>query len=423
MSTPGVVAATDLISAPGEPNASIGGVPLRLNPTSVNLSFQMKMAQTQTLGGMVVQIFGVEWGDLVVQGEFGAGSTGEGGWVDQYSFFQLMLNNVSSTVAAQKVQAVNGTIPSSGSYRFLFPLLGYDFMVYLKSYDSLEGTAAVILANENINPTYQLTFTIDTDNTTLSDQQTTAIDQYISGLQEGLGYAVTQFNGPVNTVITPTTTGTGFTISSSPGAASSDVQSWLSQYYPGESLGQAFVTIFGTSPNSSAPPTPTSTTPTGSTSGATLPLGTNEQAVFYYFTNQGLSPVQSAAIVGNFMRESGCDPTAIQKDANGNIVADPGRGIAQWTTSGRWQGVVQLASTRNVDPATLQVQLDFSWSELNGDFSSVLSALKAETDINAATDLFNSEYEISADDSNGILQREKYASDALAAFQAVNPSP
>lgn len=420
MSDTQVVAATDLISAPGEPNASIGGVPLRLNPNSVNLSFQMKMAQTQTLGGMVVQIFGVEWGDLVVEGQFGAGAGGVGGWVDQEAFFQQMLNNVASTAAAQKVQAVNGTIPTSGSYRFLFPLLGYDFMVYLKSYESLEGTQAVILANENINPTYELTFTIDTDNTTLSDQQTTAIDQYISGLQQGLGYAVTQFNGPVNTVITPTTTGPGFTISTTPGAASSDVQAWLAQYYPGESLGQAFVTIFGTSPNSSAPSNPSSSTvPTGSTAGPTLPEGPNAQAIFYYFTNQGLSPVQAAAIVGNFMRESGCDPTSISADGSHE-------GIAQWSTTGsssRWSGVVSLAASRNVSSTTLQVQLDFAWSELNGDFSSVLSALKAETDINAATDLFNDEYEISGDDTKGVMLREQYARDALGAFQAVNKGP
>ena len=40
--------------------------------------------------------------------------------------------------------------------------------------------------------------------------------------------------------------------------------------------------------------------------------------------------MQAAGIIGNLDQESGMDPTISQYDGG------PGRGIAQWSTGGRW---------------------------------------------------------------------------------------
>jgi hypothetical protein len=57
----------------GTMNASLNGIPMRLNPISVQLDYTVKTSETPTLGGMVVQIFGIEMSDLIVQGTFGQG--------------------------------------------------------------------------------------------------------------------------------------------------------------------------------------------------------------------------------------------------------------------------------------------------------------------------------------------------------------
>lgn len=184
MSNTGVSFDTSLIQGPSEANASLNGIPLRLNPKKVSLPYTAKMSQTQTLGGMVVQVYGVVFGDLTVEGQFGAG-----GWQEQLGFLKQIQSNVQGTIAAQFTQVTPGTVgpTPSGSYRFLFPLLGYDLNVFLKSYSSAEGSA-IELENSNINPTWNLTFTIDNDN---SDLTRVAIDNYIARIQEGLGFSGT----------------------------------------------------------------------------------------------------------------------------------------------------------------------------------------------------------------------------------------
>ena len=57
---------------------------------------------------------------------------------------------------------------------------------------------------------------------------------------------------------------------------------------------------------------------------------TNDKIAFDFFLAKGLTPVQSAGIIGNLDQESGMDPTIWQYGGG------PGRGIAQWSAGGRW---------------------------------------------------------------------------------------
>ncbi|MFI5240312.1 MAG: phage tail tip lysozyme [Candidatus Saccharimonadia bacterium] len=114
---------------------------------------------------------------------------------------------------------------------------------------------------------------------------------------------------------------------------------------------------------------------------ATNLLGSdNIQKAFNFFVSKGLTPVQSAGIVGNFEAESGLNPS----DTN-SIGA---HGIAQWY-QGRLTKLIAYAASNNEPEDSLSTQLDFSWQELNTSYPTVLGAVKASTTVDqAATPVF-----------------------------------
>ncbi len=116
----------------------------------------------------------------------------------------------------------------------------------------------------------------------------------------------------------------------------------------------------------------------------------NEEAAFNYFVGKGLTTVQAAGVIGNLDQESLMDPTIHQ------IGGGPGRGLAQWSTGGRWDtypgdNVVEFAN--GADPYGLQVQLDFIWYELTQFSYYGLPQLRAATTIDAAVIAFQDKYE------------------------------
>lgn len=134
----------------------------------------------------------------------------------------------------------------------------------------------------------------------------------------------------------------------------------------------------------------------GSTNVPSATVAQREKSAFQFFvgkgasgTYKGLTPVQSAAIVGNLLTESAytLDPKIVQGDGG------PGRGIAQWTVTERWQTLLKFATDKKADPLTLGLQLDFLWHELNTTESAALKGLKAETAVAPATRTFMNLFE------------------------------
>lgn len=128
----------------------------------------------------------------------------------------------------------------------------------------------------------------------------------------------------------------------------------------------------------------------------TLTGGSNIEKAYNYFIARGLTPAQSAGIVGNLIAESGVDP-AINQTGGG-----PGRGIAQWSAGDRWDknpngNVVAFAALYNppAQPTDLVVQLDFIWYEMNSvaPWSQTLPAIRAETSARGAAVKFMQLYE------------------------------
>lgn len=117
-----------------------------------------------------------------------------------------------------------------------------------------------------------------------------------------------------------------------------------------------------------------------------------DKIAFDFFLAKGLTPIQSAGIIGNLDQESGMDPTISQYGGG------PGRGIAQWSAGGRWDttpnaNVVWFANQQGESKWSLNLQLEFIWWE----FTHVgygFNHLKQATTIVQAVTVFQNEYEI-----------------------------
>ena len=157
-----------------------------------------------------------------------------------------------------------------------------------------------------------------------------------------------------------------------------------------------------------------STDPSLGTSEAAL--SSNTHSAFNYFVARGLTKRQSAGIVGNFLQESGMDPTIKQ------FGGGPGRGIAQWSVGGRWDtshddNVAWYANRNGWSRWSLKAQLHFTWYELTH-FSYGLRRLRGTKTINGATIAFMDDFEIcgTCDASN----RETYAHQVFNAYASSN---
>lgn len=112
------------------------------------------------------------------------------------------------------------------------------------------------------------------------------------------------------------------------------------------------------------------------------------EVAFDYFVSKGLGKHHAAAMVGNFMQESGTPINPKARQAYG-----PGMGIAQWSRGDRWNKLVKYAKKTKRSPYALRTQLDFVWVELNGVEKRSLTKLRKSRNIPAATVAFAQHYE------------------------------
>lgn len=186
-------------------NASLAGIPFRIDPESVSLPIQAKVFKQPTLGGMVVQVYGVTWGDLSITGSFG-----KAGWQGQANFLDQMVKIGRQAAQQNPAVAAGQNFSPGGPVRFIYPLLNWDFHVYLKGYTSPDGPA-VVYSNNVVNPKYTLTLFIDQEFGKIKE---VAQNAYIQRLAEGLGvmwnvsqntytgYAQDQYNAPTDATLT-----------------------------------------------------------------------------------------------------------------------------------------------------------------------------------------------------------------------------
>lgn len=157
----------------------------------------------------------------------------------------------------------------------------------------------------------------------------------------------------------------------------------------------------------------------------------NAQKAFNFFILKGLTPEQSAGIVGNLRQESGVNPSSDNPAASGG-----GGGIAQWE-GGRWSGsngLLAFAEEHNKPWDDLGLQLDFIWHEMPSQFAfgrlgdlqaimpnatadtSSLEAVKMSDTYQIATQAWEYTYERADPDFVNMENRIQYAGEVLAQY-------
>ena len=120
----------------------------------------------------------------------------------------------------------------------------------------------------------------------------------------------------------------------------------------------------------------------------------NQKIAYDFFILQGFTNFQASGIVGNLIQESGAalDPTIHQ--GGGGV----GRGIAQWSTGGRWDtgdkdNLTKFATTKGESPTSLNLQLEFIMFELMNFPEYGYTELKAATNVSDASIAFEDNFE------------------------------
>ncbi len=161
---------------------------------------------------------------------------------------------------------------------------------------------------------------------------------------------------------------------------------------------------------------------TAGAGGTALTGSDNEAKAFNYFVQKGLTPSQSAGIIGNMMVESpGVNPAAQQDGSNTPYPKNGvGFGISQWTFTPRQQPLVDLAAKEKLPVNTLAPQLDYVWQELHTTYSSVFTDLKAASTVDQATSVIMYKYESPAGSPSELLvnlaNRTAKAKEALSRY-------
>lgn len=145
-------------------------------------------------------------------------------------------------------------------------------------------------------------------------------------------------------------------------------------------------------------------TPAVCTTGTTLTGSDNAEKVWNFFMQKGLQPPQAAGIMGNLKAESGINPRRVQNTPTPSGDRDfptngVGFGLAQWTYTARQGPLVAMATEAGVVPGDLTVQLNFLMKELETDYKSTYNKILASNDVNRVSDLFMTEFERPADQS------------------------
>lgn len=110
--------------------------------------------------------------------------------------------------------------------------------------------------------------------------------------------------------------------------------------------------------------------------------------IYDFLLAKGVPPVGAAAILGNIEGESSFNPAATNGSHNG---------LCQWAISDRFIGLQSLASSKGKEWTDVQTQLEYMWSELEGNYSNVKEVIMSATEFNDmeyATWYFGRYYEV-----------------------------
>lgn len=164
--------------------AYLDGVRLEVNPTSVQWDYTLKIATQKTIGGKVIQLYGVKMSDLVISGKMP---------IKEYRAFFSRVKNIA-----------NAQVPSSSNWRpapvrFQWPSRKWDFWVYVKGMRSGGASVSMVEANTNYAPEWSLILFVVEDNADIIQvAMDSAKASFIRRITQGMGWVQSEWNGPMN---------------------------------------------------------------------------------------------------------------------------------------------------------------------------------------------------------------------------------
>jgi hypothetical protein len=179
--------------------ATLGNMTFRVNPSQVYWEYSVDTAVIPTVGGRVVQVYGVTLGDMTVQGLFGEDRANRvKSWKLAENFQNAIAAMINQQGARPTLAQLSGvdTTPMHQPFRFTYKdaTHNWDFNVYIKALkDAASGDITITHETGKYSYGYNLTLFIDQDNT--GQLQKVAQDQFIARLSDGLGWQRTSYQG------------------------------------------------------------------------------------------------------------------------------------------------------------------------------------------------------------------------------------
>ena len=150
----------------------------------------------------------------------------------------------------------------------------------------------------------------------------------------------------------------------------------------------------------------------------------NDEIIYRFFINKGLTIEGVCGLLGNLYAESGLRPNNLQNsfekklnmtddeyvkavDANEhNFIKDSaGFGLAQWTFWSRKKALLEHKLKKGVSIADLNMQCEFLYNELTTGYRSVLNILTTTHSLKEASDIVLLQFEKPADQSENVKNK------------------
>lgn len=183
--------------------AQLGNYTFRIDPSQVFFAYEVDTQVINTVGGRVVQVYGVTLGDITVQGLFGQEHIpgGRDSWEMAEEFQQAIALMVQQQSQAPTDLQMQGRDPTTmhPPVRFFYNdgAHDWDMMVYIKDLKDVgAGDYTIEHATGKYSYGYTLTLFIVQDNSRQLHE--VAMDSFISRLSEGVGWKRTVYNGPMD---------------------------------------------------------------------------------------------------------------------------------------------------------------------------------------------------------------------------------
>lgn len=190
----------------------LGDITFRINPNDISWNFQVHTSVTPTVGGRVVQVLGASLSDITITGMYGENRLAHVLGHDSSEKSPGRSWRMAEAFASEVHRLMQQQSPPPGTskgyqqpvpLRWFYPPRGWDFLVYIKSLQDLNGGVVSHKYGKfsygytlTLFPVKDNTFGLTGDTTTLKTAQNKALETAIARISNGLGWQETKYNDP-----------------------------------------------------------------------------------------------------------------------------------------------------------------------------------------------------------------------------------